>query len=83
MAIDYAFKIVEDETVNNVIKLHSTEGDNESNHPVLKQLKDRIQELENELAMREDTLLGVQEIVDKYWDVLPREYQEAMNNRFE
>lgn len=87
MPIDYAFRIVgtaedldQDHPVN--VLTMPTE-DHDSNHPVLKQLKDRIQELENELAMREDTLQGVQEIVDKYWDSLPEEYQTAMNQRFD
>lgn len=87
MAIDYAFKIVntvdEDPTPVNVFTMPGAADDHESNHPVLKQLKDRVAYLENELAMREETLMGVQEIVDKYWDSLPDEYQKAMNDRFD
>lgn len=88
MAIDYAFPIVnqdQDQVPNNVFTLDPNwkEPETESNHPVLQQLKDRIAELENELAMREETLLGVQEIVDKYWDSLPDDYCKAMNDRFD
>ena len=87
MATDYAFKIVgqEEEAPSNVFSLDPQwkEPETESNHPVLQQLKDRITELENELRMREETLLGVQEIVDKFWDSLPEEYCKAMNDRFD
>lgn len=87
MAIDYAFPIVGtvgDQEQDHPVNVFTMPGeDNDSNHPVLKQLKDKIQELENELAMREETLQGVQEIVDKFWDSLPEDYQQAMNDRFD
>jgi hypothetical protein len=87
MAIDYAFKIVdqEEQAPSNVFTLDPQwqEPETESNHPVLKQLKDRIADLENELRMREETLMGVQEVVDKFWDTLPAEYCKAMNDRFD
>ena len=88
MAIDYAFKVVgqagQEEQPTNVFTLREDfQEETESNHPVLKQLKDRIAELERELAFREETLLGVQEIVDKFWDTLPDEYCKAMNDRFD
>jgi hypothetical protein len=87
MAIDYAFKIVgqEEQQASNVFTLREDYQDNEteSSHPVLQQLKDRITDLERELKFREETLLGVQEIVDKFWDTLPDEYCKAMNDRFD
>lgn len=86
MATDYAFKIVgqEQEQPNNVFTLREDfEETTESNHPVLQKLKDRVADLERELKFREETLLGVQEIVDKYWDTLPEEYCKAMNDRFD
>ena len=88
MAMDYAFKVVgqagQEEQPTNVFTLREDfQEETESNHPVLKQLKDRIAELERELAFREETLLGVQEIVDKFWDTLPDEYCKAMNDRFD
>ena len=85
MAIDYAFKVVSEEQPNNVFTLDPgyQEQADESNHPVLQKLKDRVAELERELKFREETLLGVQEIVDKFWDTLPDEYCKAMNDRFD
>lgn len=81
MMPEYAFKVVGTVDGNrNVTQLQ--QPSDESNHPVLKQLKDQIAQLEHENKQLLDTLAGVQEIVDLHWNSLPDEYQKAMNDRF-